>query len=166
MESIDIDSRFRDRIANWFKIIKITTICWHFFFCNIVTKNFFDIPIYDFFYRSPKKFVKYNLKCSYQCIYQCILNDILFVIKQYNVYIKMDNSISRIDTTAIGITLIGVILGISVTISLSLRNISVWLRIFIGVLIFSGLVILVKTLTHNGTGPISKAGGWIMNVPS
>ncbi len=75
-----------------------------------------------------------------------------------------DDKINDATLTAIGITLIGVIVGIAVTIAISLQSITVWQRILIAIIIIVILMLTIKLLTQKGTGtgPISMIGLWLM----
>lgn len=72
--------------------------------------------------------------------------------------------LSEMDGTAIGITLIGVIVGISVTVALGVTNISLISRVLIFLLLSVGLLLAVKWLTSRGTGPLSQLARWTISA--
>ena len=72
--------------------------------------------------------------------------------------------LSEMDGTAIGITLIGVIVGISVTVALGVTNISLISRVLIFLLLSVGLLLAVKWLTSRGTGPLYQLARWTISA--
>lgn len=67
---------------------------------------------------------------------------------------------NEINLTAIGITLIGVLLSISITISASIRDISILERISIAILVFLVLLFAIKLLTKQGKGVLAYLAKW------
>jgi hypothetical protein len=73
--------------------------------------------------------------------------------------LKMDQS-----ATALGITLIGVVIGIAVTIVIGISGLDFWERVILGIALTTGILLLIKLLTQKGTGPLSKLARWTVGV--
>ena len=66
---------------------------------------------------------------------------------------------------ALGVTLLGVTLGISVTVALGVGTLGVWQRIALGILVLAVLLLLIKLLTRGGSGPLGQFALWLINAP-
>ncbi len=63
-----------------------------------------------------------------------------------------------------GITLLGIILSIGVTVGFGL-NVEWWLRLVLGVATSVVLVLVVKVATRAGHGPLARLARWTINEP-
>lgn len=73
------------------------------------------------------------------------------------------NSQSLTLTTG-GITLIGVLLSIGVTVGFGIKD-ELWVRILAGFATSVGLILGVKLTTRSGRGPLAKLARWAINHP-
>ncbi len=80
----------------------------------------------------------------------------------------MPESSGRTDTslslTMGGITLIGVLLSLGVTVAFGITG-EWWVRALAGVSTTAVLAILVKVSTASGRGPLARAANWIIGKP-
>lgn len=82
----------------------------------------------------------------------------------------MDNSPTETRTsrslnlTTGGVTLLGVLLSIGVTVGFGLSG-PLWLRLIGGISVTLALVIFVKLATSSGRGPLARAANWVIGTP-
>ncbi len=69
-----------------------------------------------------------------------------------------------ISLTATGVTLLGVLLSIGVTLAVSVSG-SWWLRVAIGAASTLALVAAVKLTTRKGRGPLARMANWTISAP-
>lgn len=73
-----------------------------------------------------------------------------------------DGSTSRtITLTASGITLLGVLLSVGVTVAFGISGVW-WVRVAAGVGTTVVLIVVVKLGTSSGRGPLARLAGWIV----
>lgn len=63
-----------------------------------------------------------------------------------------------------GITLIGVLLSIGVTVGFGIKA-ELWIRIVAGLATSVGLIVGVKLLTRSGAGPLARIARWVISDP-
>ncbi len=66
--------------------------------------------------------------------------------------------------TAAGVTLLGVLLSIGVTIGIGLKG-PWWLRVGAGLASTVVLVAIVKATTRTGRGPLARLANWTIGAP-
>lgn len=74
-------------------------------------------------------------------------------------------SSTAVTLTAAGVTLLGVIFSIGVTVGLGISG-PLWLRITAGLASTVLLVVLVKLTTRKGRGPLARLANWTIGAPS
>lgn len=61
---------------------------------------------------------------------------------------------------ATGLTLLGVLLGIGVTVGFGVKG-DWWLRVLVGLLTFAALLVLARAAAKPGRGTLARIGAWI-----
>ena len=69
-----------------------------------------------------------------------------------------------LNLTTGGLTLLGVLLSIGVTVGLGISG-AWWLRVLVGMATTLVLVVLVKFATASGRGPIARIANWVIGAP-
>ncbi len=75
-----------------------------------------------------------------------------------------ERSSTAVTLTAAGVTLLGVLLSIGVTVGLGISG-PWWLRAGVGVMSTVALVALVKLTTRKGRGPLARLANWTIGAP-
>lgn len=72
-----------------------------------------------------------------------------------------DRTSRSLNLTTGGLTLLGVLLSIGVTVGFGLKG-EIWLRVLAGLATTVVLVVLVKLGTDSGRGPIASLANWVI----
>ncbi len=75
-----------------------------------------------------------------------------------------ERSSRSLNLTTGGLTLLGVLLSIGVTVGFGVSG-SVWLRASAGLATTLALVAIVKLGTSSGRGPIARMANWVIGMP-
>ncbi len=75
-----------------------------------------------------------------------------------------ERSSTAVTLTAAGVTLLGVLLSIGVTVGLGISG-PWWLRVGAGFASTVALVVLVKLTTRKGRGPLARLANWTIGAP-
>lgn len=75
-----------------------------------------------------------------------------------------DRTTTSLTLTTGGITLLGVLLSVGVTVGLGIGG-PVWARILAGGATTVALVALVKVGTSAGRGPLARVANWVISAP-
>ncbi len=78
--------------------------------------------------------------------------------------VRAEQDRETLTLTTGGITLLGVILSIGVTVAFGLEA-EWWLRLLAGVAISGLLVLVVKVATSSGRGPLARLARWTISEP-
>lgn len=65
--------------------------------------------------------------------------------------------------TAAGLTLLGVLLSVGVTVGMGLEG-EWWVRVLAGAASTAGLILVVAWTTSRGRGPVAKLANWLIGV--
>lgn len=88
-----------------------------------------------------------------------------FPAKQRTPAGESDRDQRSVTLTAAGVTLLGVLLSIGVTVGLGVSG-PWWVRVASGLASTVALVILVKATTRTGRGPLARLANWTIGAPS
>lgn len=69
-----------------------------------------------------------------------------------------------LNLTTGGLTLLGVILGIGLTVAFGISG-AWWVRLAVGALTIAGLILLVKTASSSGRGLLARTANWVIGAP-
>ena len=72
-----------------------------------------------------------------------------------------DRTSRSLNLTTGGLTLLGVLLSIGVTVGIGISA-AWWVRVLVGVAVTSLLAVVVKLGTRSGRGPLARVANWII----
>jgi hypothetical protein len=75
-----------------------------------------------------------------------------------------DRTQTSLTLTTGGITLLGVLLSVGVSVGFGVQG-AWWVRVLAGVVTVVGLVVAVKVGTGAGRGPLARAANWVISQP-
>ncbi len=75
-----------------------------------------------------------------------------------------ERSSTAVTLTATGVTLLGVLLSIGVTVGLGVSA-AWWVRLVVGGGATVALVVVVKVTTRKGRGPLARLANWTISAP-